>query len=267
MLLLGEGFAALRLRATSGFYVTTYAPQDRCRSPRVEAPPSGVHGSNPLQQIVVLRVRPDPEPVDLFLGSQSQSPVADSDTNGVDRLVWADPLELEAGVMRVRAPQSIGTGGLRLNCRRQLVELLLEFLRDARPQSSVAPPGNISWSGVVSPAAISRRAPSARRSHCSVEVLSKRTSQACSSSKSARIRAAKASCVSAGSSSSLAMARCSDCVITSDCTALARPGTGFPPLRRRPGRRRVPPRKELVRAAVREEIDKPDPERGRRSRR
>src|SRR5918992_3224368 len=130
--------------------------------------------------------------------SQPQCPIAKTDTDSVDRLSLADPLELEAVVRGIRAPQGICPGGLRLHHGGQPSELLPELLgHTRRHEGSLG--GNTSSSGVRSFAAMACRTLSAMRSHCTSVVTSNCVAHACSSAASASRRAAIASWTSAGS--------------------------------------------------------------------
>jgi len=59
------------------------------------------HRLQMLNQLVVLRMRANPEPVDMICLSQSHGPVADTDTDRVDWLPLVDPLELETRMVGI----------------------------------------------------------------------------------------------------------------------------------------------------------------------
>jgi hypothetical protein len=70
-----------------------------------------------LEQLVVFGVRADPKLVDMIPLAQPNRPVPDSDTDGIDWLPLADPFELEAGVVRIRLPERVGSCRLLPNSR------------------------------------------------------------------------------------------------------------------------------------------------------
>jgi len=66
----------------------------------------------PFEQLIVFSERADPEPKDMISLAQSQGPIAEPDAYRVNRFSLAHALELQARMVRLRAPECLCPIGL-----------------------------------------------------------------------------------------------------------------------------------------------------------
>src|SRR5438132_13915729 len=91
-------------------------------------------GSVTSAQVVVVRMRADPEPNDLVPCPHGERPIGEADACREDGSGRMNLLESEAGMGGVAAEQVVGKTGLGLNLRRQGSEGLAKPLRRMRGQ-------------------------------------------------------------------------------------------------------------------------------------
>src|SRR5713226_6258125 len=78
------------------------------------------------KDFLILRVRANPEPNNCIVGFRAQCSPADTNANRVDENSRMHPLELQSGVIWVRAPETIGSASLSFYVRRKLSKCLAE---------------------------------------------------------------------------------------------------------------------------------------------
>ena len=166
--------------------------------PRLSAQVVGPTKLQHLQKTVVLGMTSYPEPCHSVVLPKSDRPVSEGYANGVHRVLFVDPLEMEAGVLGVLAKESVGFLSSVPNFRRQLMIRRPEARRGARLHS-------LSGSRtVVRPAARSARASAASLLRAFGEARNW-LAQCSSSRSSSRSQRATRSCSSGGRVANLAI--------------------------------------------------------------
>ena len=97
------------------------------RNRRPKKPP-GLIRQRPLKnqsspnQLIILGMGPDPEPIDRISLHQAQCSPAAGNAHRIQRLIAVDALEMQAGMFRIVSPQAITLAGLFLDFIRQAGE-------------------------------------------------------------------------------------------------------------------------------------------------
>lgn len=156
----------------------------RCTAP--------LRSSDSFQQVVIIRVRSDPEPRNLIALDNTNRTVIDADSSRIDRPCRMDAFEVHAGMIRIPREQCIRLPGLGLHGRRQRGVTLPEPLGGCGVHKRFRSRGDVlpwRFSSRASSASFSRT--SSDSANCFAHCLSE-----CSSSS---IHLAKAFCSTSGS--------------------------------------------------------------------
>src|SRR5579884_4194769 len=144
-------------------------------------------------QLIVFFMRADPKPNDFVITEDSDRSMIAIDSNGVNRLLGMDLLEVQTGMVRILGEELVCFSGSLLDRLRQILERFSETLCRVRGHYNLS-----GSSGCVRPLRCSASASSANLASWSRDSPNA-FSQRCSEASSSSIQAARASCSCLGS--------------------------------------------------------------------